>query len=77
MGSIPALSAMNGEPTITADEFERQYAERCGYSVEKLRSLGRVVRRCYCDDYEACEGWKSVSQETAAGIDDPEKPWDR
>lgn len=47
---------------MTAAEFERQYAERSGISVERLRERGRVVRRCDCGD-EACEGWQSVNRE--------------
>lgn len=50
-------------PKITADEFERGYAERSGMTVEQLRKL-RVVVRCYCDS-ELCEGWASVSPEAA------------
>ena len=61
---------------LNAEEFERQYAERCGETVEQLRALGRVVRPCDCDSKE-CQGWQSVSREIAAEIDDPEKPWVR
>lgn len=53
---------------ITAEEFERAYAERSGITVEQLRELGRVVRPCHCD-YEECEGWQSVSKEAAAELD--------
>jgi hypothetical protein len=61
---------------ITAEEFERRYAERSGMTVEGLRELGRVVRPCDCD-YEDCEGWQSVSKDVAAEIDDPAIPWVR
>lgn len=60
---------------ITAEEFERQYAERSGATVEWLREY-RTVRPCDCGE-DGCEGWQSVSPETAAEIDDPEKPWAR
>jgi hypothetical protein len=61
---------------ITAEEFERRYAERSGLTVEELRALGRVVRPCDCE-YEECEGWQSVSAEIAAEIDDPALPFVR
>lgn len=61
---------------LTAEEFERRYAERSGVTVERLRELGRVVRPCTCGD-DLCEGWQSVSRDHAAEIDDPEKPWAR
>lgn len=64
------------KPKITADEFEQAYAARSNVTVEWLREHGRVVRPCHCDAPE-CEGWQSVSQETADEIDDPEKPWAR
>ena len=60
---------------ITADEFERQYAERSGMTVEELRGY-LTVRPCECD-YEDCEGWQMVPHEFAADIDDPAKPWAR
>lgn len=59
---------MKDEPKITAEEFEKQYAARAGVTVERLRELGRVVRRCYCD-WPECEGWQSVNAEAAADID--------
>jgi hypothetical protein len=61
---------------VTADEFERAYAERSGVTVGELRALGRVVRPCDCGE-EGCDGWQSVSQGAAAAIDDPEQPWAR
>jgi hypothetical protein len=60
----------------TAEDFERDYAERSGMTVERLRELGRVVRPCDCGE-AGCEGWQSVSQEVAAEIDDPAIPWVR
>jgi hypothetical protein len=50
---------------ITREQFEREYAERSGLTVERLRELGRVVLPCECD-YEGCQGWRSVSREIAA-----------
>ena len=60
---------------MTAEEFERDYAERSGVTVEWLREH-RTVRPCDCD-YEKCEGWQMVSHEAATEIDDPEQPWAR
>jgi hypothetical protein len=53
---------------VTADEFERAYAERSGVTVERLRELGRTVRPCDCGD-PGCEGWQSISVERAAEYD--------
>jgi hypothetical protein len=47
---------------ITADEFERRYAERSGITVELMRSEGYVVRPCHCGE-EVCEGWKMTTPE--------------
>jgi len=44
---------------LTADEFERQYAERSCVTVEFLRKQGRIVVSCDCD-YDGCRGWRSV-----------------
>jgi hypothetical protein len=52
------------ERAVTADDFERAYAERSGLTVERLRELGRVVVPCRCGD-DDCEGWASVSREAA------------
>jgi len=49
---------------VTAEEFERRYAERSGVTVEWLREMGRVVVPCDCGD-RICEGWISVSREIA------------
>ena len=61
---------------VTAEQFEREYAERSGSTVEEMRACGRVVRPCNCGD-EICEGWQYVSKEHAAEIDDPAIPWVR
>lgn len=62
---------------LTAEEFERRYAEQSGVSVARLRAMGRVVRPCDCGAEGYCEGWQMVSKEYAAEIDDPAKPWAR
>lgn len=49
-------------PLITAEEFERAYAERGGVTVEWLRAQGRIVAPCDCRE-EGCEGWQSISQD--------------
>lgn len=46
----------------SAEEFERQYAERSGMTVERLRELGRIVAPCDCAA-ENCEGWQSTTRE--------------
>lgn len=56
---------------MTAEEFERAYAERSGRTVEELRRY-RTVRPCDCD-YEGCEGWQSISYERAAEYDAEER----
>lgn len=55
-----------------AGSFERGYAERSGLTVQRLRSLGRVVRPCRCGD-ESCEGLVSVSR--ANSLDEDGAPW--
>jgi hypothetical protein len=50
---------------MTAEEFERQYAERSGTTVEELRKMGRIVAPCNCGD-ETCEGWQSTTAERLA-----------
>lgn len=52
---------------MTADEFERAYAERSHRTVEELRKY-RTVRPCDCGD-ETCEGWQSISHERASEYD--------
>jgi len=50
---------------MTAEEFERKYAEDSGITVERLRELGRIVAPCDCgEDY--CEGWQSTTAERLA-----------
>lgn len=52
---------------VTAEEFELQYAERSGVTVEWLRERGRVVRPCNCGSSD-CEGWQSINRELADEI---------
>ena len=59
---------------ISAEEFEREYAERSGVTVEWLREHGRVVRPCDCGE-DGCEGWKSVSAQAAECEHDWRCPW--
>lgn len=47
---------------MTAEEFERQYAERSGLTVQQLRKYGRIVVPCDCGD-PTCEGWQSTTPE--------------
>jgi hypothetical protein len=61
---------------ITAEEFERRYAEGSGMSVEQLRAIPLVVRPCDCGE-EGCLGWQMATPERAADIDDPDQPWVR
>lgn len=56
---------------MTADEFERAYAERSGTTVEQLRALGRIVAPCDCGE-DMCEGWQSTTVERLE--DEKERP---
>lgn len=64
------------KPTITADQFEREFAERCGKTVEEMRARGRRVRPCACD-YVDCQGWQYLRGDALADFDDPAQPWAR
>lgn len=44
---------------MTRDEFEQQYAERSGITVEQLHELGRWAIQCDCKD-ELCQGWQMI-----------------
>jgi hypothetical protein len=74
-GLIRQLRVAVGLAPITAARFEREYAERSGVTLERLRRY-KTVRRCRCEE-EDCEGWQSVAYERAAEIDDPSQPWAR
>lgn len=52
---------------MTAEEFERGYAERSGISVDELRKY-RTVRPCACDAPD-CPGWQSISHDRADEYD--------
>jgi ribosomal protein S27AE len=58
---------------MTAEEFERQYAERSGITVEKLRAWGRIVAPCDCGA-DMCEGWQSTTPERIADEQYRENP---
>lgn len=45
--------------SMSAEEFERGYAERSGLTVAEYRKRYRVVP-CDCD-YEECQGWGSFT----------------
>ena len=62
------MTRPGGSRVKTAEQFEREYAERGGLTVEGLRALGRTVRWCDCGD-DGCEGWQSLSLERAAEWD--------
>lgn len=64
MASDRVAAAGGRVAAITRDQFEREYAERSGLTVEKLRELGRVVVACSCGAPE-CQGWASVSRKNA------------
>lgn len=49
---------------MTSSEFEQWYANNSGVSVQALRDHGLVVVRCECGE-EGCQGWASLSKETA------------
>ncbi|MFL6314776.1 MAG: hypothetical protein ACJ71W_21940 [Terriglobales bacterium] len=50
---------------ITAEQFENEFAERAGATVDELRCRGRVIAPCDCGD-EDCKGWRSIDKEILA-----------
>jgi hypothetical protein len=50
---------------ITAEQFEQEFAERFGLTIDELRALGRVVMPCDCE-VDSCPGWQSVNRELTA-----------
>lgn len=44
---------------MTREEFERQYTERSGITIEFLHELGRFAEPCNCGE-EGCQGWQMV-----------------
>jgi hypothetical protein len=67
---VEVRPGFRGIGLITAEEFERQYAERSGITVERLREMGRIVAPCNCGE-DMCEGWQSTTQERL----DDERKW--
>jgi hypothetical protein len=49
---------------LTAEQFEQEYAENSGVTVEFLRENGRVVCSCECGD-PICLGWQSINRTLA------------
>ena len=45
---------------LTKDEFERQYADVSGYTVEQLHEMGREAIVCDCGSI-LCLGWQMVN----------------
>lgn len=50
---------------MTAEEFEREYAERSGIPIEELRET-EVVLPCACGEPRLCRGWAVVSKDPAS-----------
>lgn len=57
---------MGDSVAVTAEEFERQYAERSALTVEYLHSRNRRVRPCRCDSPD-CQGWQILADELWPG----------
>jgi hypothetical protein len=53
---MPFESANCQGPTLTAEEFEMNYASFVGDTVDSLHARGRVAERCSCD-WQGCQGW--------------------
>ncbi len=53
-----------GEINMTSTEFEQQYADNSGVTVEWLRAQDRVVVKCECE-YHGCQGWASLTRDQA------------
>lgn len=49
---------------MTVEQFEREYAERSGVTVEFLRQWGRHGELCDCDE-EICEGFQMAHSDCA------------
>jgi hypothetical protein len=63
-GAEFAVPLGNVQAVVTRASFEQAYAERSAMAVDRLRSAGRVVVACDCDD-AACTGFASVSRTNA------------
>ncbi len=44
---------------MTKEEFEKYYANNCGFTVQELHNQGLYAEPCDCD-YEKCKGWQMV-----------------
>lgn len=42
---------------LTAEQFEKSYADHSGMSVAELRAFGYRVLACNCAE-DGCDGWK-------------------
>lgn len=47
---------------MTRDEFERRYAEKSGFPVERLHAMGLRGYPCHCGE-SCCKGWAMVCDE--------------
>jgi hypothetical protein len=45
---------------MTKEEFEKQYAEKSGLTIDQLHWFGLHAETCDCGD-ERCNGWIMVS----------------
>jgi len=45
---------------MTRDEFEKQYADKSGVTIEWLHEQGQFASPCYCGE-EGCDGWKIIN----------------
>lgn len=61
---------------MTGEEFEAAYAARSGITVDSLRGLGRVVLPCDRGE-DGCEGWQSISTDSADDEIRLHRPWER
>ena len=70
----PVAGTPTGEERAMAETFERNYAARAGLRVSDLRSRGRIVATCDCDD-EGCEGFQSTTAERLSDYQGMGRPW--
>lgn len=52
----------------TVEQFEQEYAERSGVTVELLHAHGRYGKPCNCGDDE-CEGWQMAHADDDDSLD--------
>jgi hypothetical protein len=48
--------------SITKEEFERQYAEKSGVTIEWLHAHGQFAEPCDCE-WDECKGWAMVGRD--------------